>query len=254
MNDGQQQSTVNPYVPLGHAVDRQTKYVKLQLSQLAARELARLMLPNVPAFLFVLAARCLRQPVCTQYGHAPLEWIPTEVDDFHSLAAQSLRVRQTELGNFGFQPIFSYRVPGVGNWEGCGCVWTDDACRRWITWSWMRTGERTRSFLTVGTWLQDKTLLVTTDASRGIESPPHIKTRFHSRRPLATLLASHQNWLSPLPPAAFLDWQSHELVDLLNENKRRCYDYYRARSIWVPMSQAEVARISSVPVNRTDIT
>lgn len=254
MSDGEQQSTINPYAVLGHASDRQTKYVKLQLSKLRTRELARLMLPNVPAFLFVLAARCLRQPVCTQYGHAPLEWIPAEVDDLPVLAGQSLRARLTELGNFGFQPIFSYRVPGVGNWEGCGCVWADECCRRWITWSWMRTAQRTRSFITVGTWLQDRTLLATTDATRGIDSPPHIKTRFHSRRPLATLLASHQNWLSPLPPAAFLDWQPGEVADLLNENKRRCYDFYRSRSIWVPMSFADVARVSHVAINRTDMT
>jgi len=222
-------------------------YFYTDRTRLSLRELWRF--SRGPIRFFIAAASKLlgsRPPIRYAVRYDDM----THVIDREEIPLAALRVIEPVIADcerLGARLAFFQTVPAVGNVQTFGAVLFGPRRHTLIgvVWSQARLTARgaERSGCACVSRLDDGAIVSTTNLPQRFNSPPEFQISRLANASAAELLGYHEQTLATCERPAIPMGDERELAQLLDDVRRRNFEWNVARGVWVPLSDEAVAQL-----------
>jgi hypothetical protein len=223
-------------------------YYRTDTTRLSYRELWRLS-SSVRGFLLACVRKVFRL-------RAPVTWAVRHDDTITVLSAEKVPVHAMralqplveEFERLDARLAFFQSVPATQNLQSYAAILLPREQDAVIVVAWARAqisrrGREGTAVCAITSRLQDGTFFSTTNRPSRFDRPPEFRAlRWRNARP-AELSRRHKQVLEESGPRAIPIRDAQEAEEVLQEVKRRNFEWYLSRGVYVPLTSAEQARL-----------
>lgn len=243
-------SSPNPYEPPRHGGWDETNYYTTVVTRLTWAEIWRILRPNFPAILAVMAKKLLGGAIITPLAisHDAEQFLAWE--DTPEAVRDAVQLDCDTLRNEGFVPCFAHTTPALGDWEGYGMHLLHPQGHTWATLVWARYMATGLQTTVVVSRLRENRLLSTTNARRQLTPPPYVEPVYLPGAPVSAVIARHRERLAQLNLDTVVKQDAEALRATVVWMGQELVAFHRARGVWRPLTFEEMQQFAQVHYGR----
>jgi hypothetical protein len=233
----------NPYASPSPRYDKQTVYYAMDLARSSLGEIWRVGYPNLVGIGIALLAKLFGCPLRGNVGIAYGSIAFVEVSEVPAHVVTALEPICRDCESFGFRKRFAYRLPVLGNAEAYAIMLSNLVGSISSQACYVRNGKKKESIVAFLSYLDDESVLSTTNGRRRLRTPPAIDVSYLPGSTVGQVLARHESRIASAAIAQPRSLDDAELRDAVTGNVRRAASFHEARGVYVPLTNAEVAKL-----------
>jgi hypothetical protein len=227
--------------------DEQSVYYAMDIARASLTEIWRVAYPNPLAIAFVLVSKVLRRPVRGNVAIAYDSITFKELEDVPAHVVTRLEAICRECESLGFTQRFAHTLSVLGNGETHAITMTGPGSSVFAHVLYVRTGQIEERITAFSSYFDDGTVVTTTNGRRRLKTPPEMDVRYAVGSTVDQLLSDHHARVSQVTRASPRCLDDAALREAVLRNARLATRFHETRGLYVPLTNAELARLSIQP-------
>jgi hypothetical protein len=234
----------NPYAPPSIPWPEQTVYYAMDVARASLAEIWRVSYPNLIGVAFVVLSKLLGRPVRGNVGiaHGSLRFV--EVSQAPGHVATALEPICRDCETLAFRQRFVHSIAVLGDGEAYAIASSNQDGTISSQAIYVRSGTRVETIVAFVSFLEDDTVLSTTNGRRRLRTPPDVNAAYLPRATVGQVLAHHESRVARVTNARPRCLDDAGLREAVARNARLAAKFHEARGVYVPLTNAEVAKLT----------